>query len=329
MTETRKYDVTAVGNAIVDMLCQIDYPFMEANGLEKGMMTLVDMERSKELFDAMGTITQQSGGSAANTMAGIASFGGKCAYIGKVSDDEAGKVFRHDMIAQGIDFDTAPGDDTLPPTAKCMIFVTPDADRTMATYLGVSTELAPDDLDANKIRNAQVTYLEGYLFDKELAKEAFNAAAMIAHMAGNQVALTLSDPFCVNRHRDDFLKLVDGHVDILFANEHELMALYQTDDFDAAMEQVGKTVSVCAVTQGAKGATIIAEGKKYTVAAQKVEKLVDTTGAGDLFAAGFLYGYTRGMAPDECGRLGAVAAAEVISHVGARPEKQLKTLLAA
>lgn len=326
---TKKYDVTAVGNAIVDMLCQVDDGFMDSHTLEKGMMTLVDQNRSQQLFEAMSSITQQSGGSAANTVAGIASFGGKCAYIGKVSDDEAGKVFRHDMLAQGIDFDTAPGDEGQPPTAKCMIFVTPDADRTMATYLGVSTELAPDDLDGEKIRNAQVTYLEGYLFDKELAKEAFNAAAMMAHMAGNQVALTLSDPFCVNRHRDDFLKLVDGHIDILFANEQELLALYQTENFDEAIEKIGQTVSVCAVTQGAQGATIIADGKKYTVAAEKVEKLVDTTGAGDLFAAGFLYGYTRGMDPQKCGELGAAAAAEVISHVGARPEKQLKTLLAA
>lgn len=327
-----KYDVTAVGNAIIDILCRVEPGFMAEHGLEKGMMTLIDQERSGQLSAAIETIghaARRSGGSAANTMAGIASFGGKCAYIGKVSQDEAGQAFRQDMLAQGIDFDTAPGEAHQPPTARCMVFVTPDADRTMATYLGVSTELAPDDLDGDKIRQARVTYLEGYLFDRDLAKEAFHAAALIAHMAGNQVALTLSDPFCVNRHRDDFLKLVDGHVDILFANKQELLALYETNDFDEALRLIGQAVSVCAVTQGAKGATIIADGVQYKVAAQPVDHLVDTTGAGDLFAAGFLYGYTRDMDPESCGKLGALAAAEIISHVGARPETELKTLLAA
>jgi sugar/nucleoside kinase (ribokinase family) len=324
-----QYDVTAIGNAIVDMLSQTDDGFLHDQSLNKGTMTLIDDITAKNLFDIAGTVTQQSGGSAANTVAGIASFGGRCAYIGKVSHDELGEVFRHDMISQGIDYDTAPGDETLPSTARCMIFVTPDAERTMATYLGVSTELAPDDLDARKIQQAKVTYLEGYLFDKELAKEAFHAAAMIAHMAGSQVALTLSDPFCVNRHREDFLKLIDGHIDILFANEQELLTLYQTDDFDAAMEKISQTVDVCAVTQGAKGATIIMSGETYFIPALNVENVVDTTGAGDLFAAGFLYGYTRGLSPEECGAIGVKAASEIITHVGARPQKQLKTLLAA
>lgn len=329
MENSKKYDVTAVGNAIVDILTHSDQAFLTTHGLNKGTMTLIDTDKCQSIYNAMGQTIQQSGGSAANTVVGIASFGGKCAYIGKVSNDEIGNVFRHDMVGQGIDFDTKPGDETLPPTARCMIMVTEDADRTMATYLGVSTELAPDDLDHAKIRDAKVTYLEGYLFDKELAKEAFNAAAIIAHMADGEVALTLSDPFCVNRHREDFLNLVDGHIDILFANEQELLALYETTDFSEAVQRIAKTVSVCAITQGAKGATIIKDGAIYTVKAEPVEKLVDTTGAGDLFAAGFLYGYTRGMSPEECGQLGAKAAAEIISHVGARPEKQLKTLLAA
>jgi sugar/nucleoside kinase (ribokinase family) len=324
-----QYDVTAIGNAIVDMLSQTDDGFLHDQSLNKGTMTLIDQQTAKNLFEIAGTLTQQSGGSAANTIAGIASFGGKCAYIGKVSDDELGNVFRHDLVSQGVDYDTKPGDDTLPPTACCMIFITPDAERTFATYLGVSTELAPDDLDARKIQQAKVTYLEGYLFDKELAKEAFNAAAMIAHMAGSQVALTLSDPFCVQRHRTDFLKLIDGHIDILFANEQELLTLYETGDIDAAIEKVSQSVAVCAITQGAKGATIVMEGQKYFVPAMHVENVVDTTGAGDLFAAGFLYGYTRDLTPQECGLLGVKAAAEIITHVGARPQKQLKTLLAA
>lgn len=321
------YDVTAVGNAIVDMISFVDEEFLAAHGLSKGMMTLVDREQSQRLFDAAGQLTQQSGGSAANTIAGIASFGGRCAYIGKTADDETGKVFHHDMKAQGIDFDTAAEDASLIPTAKCMIFVTPDAERTMATYLGVSTELAPDDLDSAKIRNAQVTYLEGYLFDKELAKESFHAAAIMAHTAGRLVALTLSDPFCVGRHRKDFLALIDGHIDILFANENELLSLYETDDWDHALERVGESVSVCAVTQGEKGATVLFHGQRFVIPATPVEKLVDTTGAGDMFAAGFLYGFTQGMTPEQCGTLGTRAASSIISHVGARPEIEFKSLL--
>lgn len=321
------YDVTAVGNAIVDMISFVEDDFLLTHGLNKGTMTLVDREQSQRLFEAAGQLTQQSGGSAANTVAGLASFGGRCAYIGKTADDETGQVFHHDMKALGIDFDTATEDANLIPTAKCMIFVTPDAERTMATYLGVSTELAPDDLDVAKIRNAKVVYLEGYLFDKELAKEAFNAASIMAHTAGKLVALTLSDPFCVHRHRQDFLSLIDGHIDILFANEQELLALYETDDWDEALEKVGQSVSVCAATQGAKGATILYHGQRFMIDASPVDKLVDTTGAGDMFAAGFLYGFTQGLTPQQCGELGARAAASIISHVGARPEIVFKTLL--
>jgi sugar/nucleoside kinase (ribokinase family) len=329
MTQNTHYDVVGVGNAIVDMISLTDEGFLNEHQLNKGTMTLIDDAISEVLFNAAGPVTQQSGGSAANTIAGIASFGGKCAYIGKLADDETGKVFRHDMVSQGIDFDTKAGAPDQPPTAKCMIFVTPDADRTMATYLGVSTELAPDDLDVNKIRNAKVTYLEGYLFDKEMAKEAFNAAAIIAHTAGNLVALTLSDPFCVGRHREDFLNLVNGHIDILFANEQEILALYETNDFDTAIEKIKDSVSICAITQGEKGATVLFNGEKFSIPVTPVQKVVDTTGAGDLFAAGFLYGFTQNLGPYECGVLGSKAAAEIISHVGARPETQLNTLLAA
>lgn len=323
------YDVTAVGNAIVDMISLVNDEFPAQQGLQKGVMTLVDKDQSQKLFEASGQLTQQSGGSAANTIAGIASFGGRCAYIGKVADDATGNVFRHDMKAQNIDFDTPADNESDIPTARCMIFVTPDAERTMATYLGVSTELAPDDLDSAKIRNAQVTYLEGYLFDKELAKEAFHAAAIMAHTAGKLVALTLSDPFCVERHRADFLTLIDGHIDILFANEQELLSLYQTSDLADALKRVGETVSVCAVTQGEKGATILFHGQQFDIPATPITQLVDTTGAGDMFAAGFLYGFTKGMDPQQCGVLGARAAASIISHIGARPEIDFKTLLAA
>lgn len=324
------YDVTAVGNAIVDVLSSAQDAFLDAHKLAKGSMTLVTRRQSDQLFNVMGSVKQQSGGSAANTVAGIASLGGKCAFIGKVADDEMGNVFRHDMHAMGVDFRTAMGDaDGDESTAKCMILITPDAERTMATYLGISTELAPDDLDPSKILNAKVTYLEGYLFDKELAKEAFHAASIMAHTAGKMVALTLSDPFCVTRHRDDFKKLVSGHVDLLFCNEQELLTLYDTTDFDAALSRIADHTEVCAVTRGATGATVIFHGTKFEIPVATVTRVVDTTGAGDLFAAGFLYGFTHDMNPFECGMMGAKAAAEIISHVGARPERSLKELLAA
>ncbi len=321
------YDVTGVGNAIVDILSNADEKFLGDHKLSKGMMMLVDQEQSKRLFNAAGVVKQQSGGSAANTIAGIASFGGKCAFIGKVADDELGKVFRHDMTAQGIDFRTTAGNDF--PTARCMIFITPDAQRTMATYLGISTEIGPDDLDPTKIRNAKVTYLEGYLFDKPLAKDAFNAAAIMAHTAGKLVSLTLSDPFCVDRHREDFQNLVNGHIDVLFSNELELLSLYTSDNFDQALSRIADKTAICCVTRGPQGAVILFHGKKFDIPASPVAKIIDTTGAGDLFAAGFLYGFTQDMDPYQCGMLGAKAAANIIAQVGARPQTELKTLLAA
>lgn len=327
MTSNSYYDVTAVGNAIVDMLSTVEEGFLSEHSLDKGIMTLIDQPRMQQLFDASGSLTQQSGGSAANTIAGIAALGGRCAFIGKVAKDETGDVFRHDMTSMGVDFNTPAEEVSTDSTARCMIFVTPDAERTMSTYLGVSTELAPDDLDSAKIRNAKVTYLEGYLFDKPIAKDAFNAAAIMAHTAGKLVALTLSDPFCVNRHREDFLALVDGHIDILFANEQELLALYETDNLDHALARVGETVSVCAVTQGAKGATILFHGQKFDIPVTPVDKVLDTTGAGDLFAAGFLYGFTQGKDPYQCGVLGTRAAAEIITQIGARSANDLKKIL--
>lgn len=324
-----EYDVVGVGNAIVDILSSVDEQKLAELNLSKGMMTLVDSDTAARLFDAAGPVTQQSGGSAANTIAGMTSFGARCAYIGKIADDELGKVFRHDMEAQGIDLHTNMDNPENLPTASCLIFVTPDAERTMSTHLGVSNNIAPDDLDAQKIRQAKVTYMEGYLFDKPLAKESFNAAAIIAHTAGRKVALTLSDPFCVDRHRDDFRALVDGHIDILFANRNELLSLYETDDIDQAIDRVAKSVDVCAITLGADGAVVVFNGKRYRIDATPVANVIDTTGAGDMFAAGFLYGYTRNLSPQECGTLGAKAAASIIAHYGARPQASFKELLAA
>ncbi|MDB5478276.1 MAG: pfkB carbohydrate kinase family protein [Alphaproteobacteria bacterium] len=328
MSKNTHYDVTAVGNAIVDMIALTDENFLAQYELTKGMMTLVDRETSQRLLEAHSGFTQQSGGSGANTIAGIASLGGKCAYIGKVANDEQGNFFRKDMEKLGVDFATSTDPESDVPTARCLSFVTPDADRTMATYLGISTEIAPDDLDAAKIRNAKVTYLEGYLFDKDLAKEAFHAASILAHTSGNLVSLTLSDPFCVGRHREDFKNLVNGHVDILFANEQEVMTLYETDNVEQAIARIGDNVDICAITHGAKGATVLFHGKKFEIPAMPVTNLVDTTGAGDLFAAGFLYGFTQDMNPYQCGLLGAKAAAEVIAQMGARPANSLKALLA-
>ncbi len=322
------YDVIAVGNAIVDILSHEEEEFLTNNGLIKGAMTLVDEVQSDALYNKMGSTIEQSGGSAGNTIAGIASFGGKCAYIGKVAEDQFGKIFRHDMKAIGVDHTTS-YDKTGTPTARSLIAVTPDGQRTMSTYLGVSTDLSEKDLEEQKIRGAQVTYLEGYLFDKPTAKKAFQRSAQIAHDASRKVSLTLSDVFCVERHRDEFLNLVANHIDILFANEQELMALYQTDRFENALTMVENDCPIVAVTRGEKGSVILWSGHEYTIEAEKVDKVVDTTGAGDLYAAGFLYGYTHGLPPQECGRLGSIAAAEIISHMGARPEKKLAELMAA
>jgi sugar/nucleoside kinase (ribokinase family) len=319
-------DVVGIGNAIVDVLAHADDEFLETHGLVKGAMTLIDEPRSAALYTAMGPGIEISGGSAGNTLAGIAALGGRGAFIGKVRDDQLGGIFRHDIRAAGVAFETAPAT-TGPTTARCLIMVTPDAQRTMNTYLGVAVELAPDDLDEEAIRTAQVTYMEGYLWDPPAAKQAFLAAAKIAHGAGRKVSLSLSDPFCVERHHESFLELVSGHVDILFANEVEICSLYQTKSFDDALQRVRGHCDIAVLTRGAKGAMILAGDEVHVIDAEPVTHIVDTTGAGDLYAAGFLAGLTKGKPLFTCGRMGAIAAAEVISHMGARPETDLAALV--
>jgi len=330
MSET-KYGVVAVGNALVDVISQVDESFIaeqqKEHGMEKGAMTLIDELRAVDLYTQMPKGTETSGGSAANTMAGFASFGGQGAFIGKVADDELGKTYKSDITSLGVSYETAPlalGNHT----GRCMILVTPDADRTMNTFLGASVELSPIDIDADLIASAQITYLEGYLFDRDQAKAAFIRAGELAHENGHKLALTLSDPFCVDRHRHDFLQLVENHVDILFANEDEIKSLFLQENFDDAISAISDHVEIAAITRGDKGAVIIANGKKIEVAAQPVENVVDTTGAGDQFAAGFLYGLTEGKSLEECGKLGVIAAAEVISHIGPRPHVKLASLAA-
>jgi sugar/nucleoside kinase (ribokinase family) len=318
-------DVVGIGNAIVDVIAHADGRFIAAQGLAPGAMTLIDAARADSLYQAIGPAIESSGGSAGNTMAGIASLGGAGGYIGKVRDDLLGTVFRHDITAIGVGFDT-PAATAGPGTARCLILVTPDGQRTMATYLGACVELGPGDIDPALIAAAQITYLEGYLFDPPQAQEAFRAAAAIAHRAGRRVALSLSDPFCVGRHRAAFRELVAGEVDILFANEAEICSLYETDEFAAAAAAVRGHVAVAALTRGAAGSVVFAEREEYGVAAVPVARIVDTTGAGDLYAAGFLYGLTHGLPLPRCGAIASLCAAEIISHVGARPEAALSEL---
>lgn len=320
------YDVVGIGNAIVDVIARCDDAFLAANGLAKGAMTLVDAERALNLYAKMGPGTEMSGGSAANTIAGIASLGGKAAYIGKVRDDELGKVFQHDIRAAGVSYKVPLASEGAP-TARCLILITPDAQRTMNTFLGISNELGPEDIDANVIAKAKVTYLEGYLFDPPRAKDAFRKAARLARDAGRKVALTLSDAFCVDRHRDDFLDLLAGSVDILFANEAEITALYRGDDFDSAVRAVRGQCGLAILTRSEKGSVVVSGDATYEVMAERVDRVVDTTGAGDLYAAGFLYGLTNGYDLARAGRVGAIAAAEIISHVGARPAAKLDALV--
>jgi sugar/nucleoside kinase (ribokinase family) len=310
-------DVVGIGNAIVDVIAHADEAFLEKEALVKGTMALIDAERAEALYRIMGPAIEASGGSTANTMAGIASLGGNGAFIGKVRDDLLGQVFHHDLTAQGVRFDT-PAATEGPATARCLILVTPDGQRTMNTFLGACAELGPDDIDPEIVGMAQVTYLEGYLFDPPLAQKAFRNAAAIAHGAGKKVALSLSDPFCVDRHRSAFHDLVAGHVDILFANEAEICSLYETDDFAAAAAAVRGRVAIAALTRSADGSVVFANGEEHRVKAAPVARVVDSTGAGDLYAAGFLYGLTRGLPLPICGAIGSLCAAEIIAHVGAQ-----------
>jgi sugar/nucleoside kinase (ribokinase family) len=320
-------DVVGIGNAIVDVIAHADDAFLAQEALVKGTMTLIDAERAEALYQMMGPAIEASGGSAGNTMAGIASLGGRGAYIGKVRDDFLGEVYRHDITVIGVRFET-PAATTGPGTARCLILVTPDGQRTMNTYLGACADLGPADIDPEMIAAAQVTYLEGYLFDPPLAQEAFRKAAAIAHAAGGKVALSLSDPFCVGRHRAAFRDLVEREIDILFANETEICSLYETADFAAAAAAVRGHVAIAALTRSAAGSVILADGAEHRIAAAPAARVVDTTGAGDLYASGFLFGLTRDRPLPTCGEIGSLCAAEIISHVGARPETALSRLVA-
>jgi sugar/nucleoside kinase (ribokinase family) len=316
-------DVVGIGNAIIDLLAHAEDEFLVEHSLAKGAMTLIDEATAERLYGAMGPATRASGGSAGNTIAGLGSLGAACGYIGKLRDDELGAAYRHDLINGGVQFTTAMAASG-PATARCIIFVTSDAERTMNTYLGACVNLTADDIDAELVAAAKITYMEGYLYDEPHAKAAFHRAADTAHAAGRKVALSLSDAFCVERHRADFLELIANRIDIVFANESELLALFQTGDFEAALGKLSAMTDIAAVTLGGQGSVAIRNGERVACRAAHVERVVDTTGAGDLYAAGFLYGLCRDLPLAECARIGGLAAAEVISHFGARPEVPLR-----
>lgn len=316
-------DVLCIGNAIVDIIASCDEAFLVENGIIKGAMNLIDAERAELLYARMGPAVEASGGSAGNTAAGIASFGGRAAYFGKVSEDGLGKIYAHDIRAQGVAFDTRPLTGQ-PPTARSMIFVTPDGERSMNTYLGACVELGPEDVEPEKAASAKVTYFEGYLWDPPRAKEAIRMTAAIAHQNGREVSMTLSDSFCVDRYRDEFLDLMrSGTVDIVFANSHEIKSLYQTSSFEEALAQIRKDCRIAAVTRSEKGSVIVKGNETFTIQPTEIAELVDTTGAGDLYASGFLHGYTQGLDLQRCGDLGSLAAGLVIQQIGPRPRQNL------
>jgi sugar/nucleoside kinase (ribokinase family) len=320
-------DVTGIGNAIVDVITHADDSQIVRLGLLKGGMTLIDAEAAERLYAQMAPAVEISGGSVANSIAGVAALGGRAAYIGKTRNDQLGHVFAHDIRAAGVEFTTASAERGAA-TARCLILVTPDGERTLSTYLGACVELGPEDIDEQLIARSKVVYLEGYLWDPPRAKEAMLKAANLTHKHGGRVALSLSDAFCVDRHRAEFKRLIDDHVDILFANETEIASLTQNSDFDASAAAMRGACEVLVLTRGARGAVVFAHDERFEVAAEPVSRVVDTTGAGDLFAAGFLHGFTQGRGPADSARMGAVCAAEIISHIGARPEASLKQLLA-
>src|SRR6201993_2455 len=321
-----KYDVLGIGNAIFDVLVKTDEAFLASHGMTKGSMALIDEAQAASIYRDMGPATEMSGGSAANTIVGIANLGARAAYVGKIRDDQIGRLYAHDIRAAGVAFETKPAAGG-PATGCSYILVTPDGERTMNTYLGAAQELMPGDIDAPQIAASAIVYLEGYLWDPKNAKEAFVKASTIAHDADRQVALTLSDSFCVDRYRGEFLDLMkNGTVDLVFANEAELHSLYQTSDFDTALAQLRADTKLGVVTRSEKGCVVASNDGVIAVPAFPIEKLVDTTGAGDLFAAGFLFGLVRGAGHENAGRLGALAAAEVIQHIGARPQVSLKEL---
>ncbi|MCA1456096.1 adenosine kinase [Bradyrhizobium sp. BRP22] len=321
-----KYDVLGIGNAIFDVLVRTDEAFLSRHGMTKGSMSLIDEARAGAIYQDMGPATEMSGGSAANTIVGVANFGARAAYVGKIKDDQIGRLYAHDIRAAGVAFETRPAADG-PATGCSYILVTGDGERTMNTYLGAAQDLTPADIDEAQVAASRIVYLEGYLWDPASAKQAFVKAAGIAHGAGRQVALTLSDSFCVDRYRDEFLELMrKGTVDLVFANEAELRSLYQTADFDSALKQFRIDAKLGVVTRSEKGCVVASKDGVTAVPAFPIEQLVDTTGAGDLFAAGFMFGLVRDAGYENAGRLGALAAAEVIQHIGARPQTSLKEL---
>ncbi|WP_373502538.1 adenosine kinase [Aestuariivirga sp.] len=319
-----EFDVLCIGNAIVDVIARVDDTFVARHGLVKGSMNLIDEARAELLYGDMGQAIEISGGSAGNTAAGVASLGGKAAYFGKVKADQLGAIFRHDMRAQGVSFDTLAASDG-PATARSFILVTPDSERTMNTYLGACVNFTTADVAEKVVQSAQVTYMEGYLWDRPEAKEAFKLAARIARAAGRKTSITLSDSFCVERHRESFLDLIRNDIDIVFANESEIKSLYKTQNFDGALQAIAKDCPIAVLTRSSAGCVVVRGSDIHSAPAYPVNKVVDVTGAGDLFAAGFLHGYTHGKTLPECAQIGAVAAAEVISHVGARPEINLQS----
>ena len=325
--DTKSFDVVGIGNAIVDVLVHSDDAFLENHGLTKGTMALLDQSQADRLYASVGPGLETSGGSAANTLAGLAQLGARAGFIGRVRDDQLGAIFAHDIRSVGAHFETAAATSG-PSTARCLILVTPDAQRTMCTYLGASVNLHPADLDLDLVRQAKVLYLEGYLWDSDEAKQAFIAAAEVIRESGGQVALSLSDAFCVDRHRQSFQELVDGHVDILFANEMEITSLYEANTFEEAVDQVRGCAQVAALTRSAEGSLVLSGDQSVPIAPYKLGDLVDTTGAGDLYAAGFLYGYTRGQSLERCGRLGSLCAGKVVTQLGPRPQGSLAELVA-
>jgi len=324
---SERLDVVAIGNAIVDVLAQVEDPFLAEHGIEKGVMQLIDRPRAASLYGAMPPAREVSGGSAANTVAGLAALGARAGFVGKVADDQLGRIFAHDIRAQGARYDgpVAP-DGAAGETGRCLVLVTPDGQRSMNTYLGASAGLAPEDIDEALAGMADWLYLEGYLFDSDAAKAAYARAIAATRAGGGRVAFSVSDPFCVARHRDDMRALIGGDVDLLFANRDELLSLYETDDLEAALDAVAGDVAMAAVTVSEEGAIVVTQAGRMAVPSVATE-VVDTTGAGDLFAAGFLAGLAQGREPVVCAQMGCVAAAEIISHIGARPESDLNTLM--
>ena len=319
------HDVVGIGNAIVDITSREDDEFLNAHGLVKGAMTLVDIDRSDELYGAMSPAVESSGGSAANTIAGVASFGGSAAYVGKVRDDQLGTVFGHDIRAAGVDFDVPPAQHG-PPTGRCLVMVTPDAARTMHTHLGIAGLLHPDDIDVALVGGAAILYCEGYIWDVPITKEAIRLAMSTCRANDNKVSFTLSDSFCVERHHAEWLDMVENEIDLLFANEAEICTLYDTGDVEEAIDAVRGRCSVVHVTRSAKGSVVVTADATLEIPAEPVEDVVDTNGAGDMYAAGALFGYSRGLDHRSCARLGSLAAAEVIGHMGARPLVPLSEL---